>query len=282
MGDKVDIANEQAGGMPDRHESVRHFSLMNSLLAVVNTRKHDSTESILARYFLSHFDQLGNLNVYEVAEECFTTRSGIRRFCQSIGLNNFSDLKSYVWEWEDHRTLYTSYADHADYGNHLASSITQMTQQVMRSADAETLDGLASLLYEARRIVFLTSDFSSMAIHQFQQSMLYLHKVVDIVTDSSGDTSQLAALGAEDLLVAVSEHGNYAAAVLSALDGSPAVRALITFDAPKDLAARFDYPVRLANSRKADVAGRSVYAHYGVTFFLDLLYNRYLKLYGAS
>lgn len=73
--------------------SIRHFNLMSSLLSVLNTTEYDATNSVLARYFLEHFDQLDQLNVYDVADACYTSRSGIRRFCQSIGLDNFSDLK---------------------------------------------------------------------------------------------------------------------------------------------------------------------------------------------
>ncbi len=95
MGAEVD---ESVRAPEDSRPSIRHFSLMNSLLAVVNRSPHDSMDSTLARYFLERFDRLADLNVYDVAEECYTSRSGIRRFCQSIGLDNFSDLKSYAWE----------------------------------------------------------------------------------------------------------------------------------------------------------------------------------------
>ena len=183
---------------------------MNSLLAVLNTSPHDATESVLARYFLKHFDHLGQLNVYDVANECYTSRSGIRRFCQSIGLDNFSDLKSYAWEWERHRNQFVDYASHNRYRSYLASAIEQTIEQVNRVVTDEFLDELARLLHEAERVVILTSDFSSMSIRQFQQSMLYLRKIVHIITDSTGDVSQLEALGPRDALIVVSEHGNRA------------------------------------------------------------------------
>lgn len=153
--------------------SIRHFNLMSSLLSVLNTTEYDATNSVLARYFLEHFDQLDQLNVYNVADACYTSRSGIRRFCQSIGLDNFSDLKSYAWEWGCHRNLYLDYVDHPAYRSYLSRSVSEMIEHINELASDTFLDDLASFLYHARHAVILTSDFSSMAVKQFQQSILY-------------------------------------------------------------------------------------------------------------
>lgn len=263
-----------------RRSSIRHFSLMNSLLAVLNTSDHDSTDNVLARFFLKHFDQLDQLNVYDVAEECYTSRSGIRRFCQSIGLDNFSDLKSYTWEWGRHRNQFVSYASHDGYRAHLSSAIDQTIRQVNRVVTDDFLDDFACLLHDAERVVILTSDFSSMSIRQFQQSMLYFRKIVHIITDSTGDVAQLETLDAHDALVVVSEHGNYARAVQSALPASRVPRVLVTVDAPNELVATFDYALRLSSEAKAP--GRTAYAQYGLTYVFDLLYNRYFELFNQG
>ena len=257
--------------------SIRHFSLMNSLLSVLNASEHNTNNSVLARYFLEHFDQLDQLNVYDVADACFTSRSGIRRFCQSIGLDNFSDLKSYTWEWTCHRNLYVDYTNHPSYRMHLAGGITEMFEHIDALASDAFLDDLAHFLHGAEDVVILTSDFSSMSVWQFQQSMLYLHKIVHVVTDSAGDISQIGTLDSKDALVVISEHGNYAKAVQEALSTSPVPRALITVDGSPELRAAFDYVIRLAGEQ--ELHGRTVYANYGIMYFLDLLYNRYFTLF---
>lgn len=247
---------------------------MNSLLAILNSRKHDSLDSVLARYFLQHFDRLHDLNVYDVANECFTSRSGIRRFCQSIGLDNFKDLKSYTWEWDRHRNLYTDYASHPNYRAYLSATITDMMRQIDDTVDDVILDGFAQLIYEAHSVLVVTSDFSSAAVSQFQHAMVYLHKVVNVITDTSGDLAQMDALEEDDLLVVISEHGNYARAVLSSFESCRAIRALVTVDASPDLDGAYDYAMRLTAKRQEP--GRTVFAQYGIAYFLDLLYNRYL------
>ena len=64
------------------------FSLMTALLAVMNESEPKDPYYVLAQYFLYHFDQLRDLNIYDVADACYVSRSGIRRFCQSIGFDN--------------------------------------------------------------------------------------------------------------------------------------------------------------------------------------------------
>ena len=260
--------------------SLRHYSLMDSLLNVLNSSRHDETECVLARYFLDHFDDLPGLNVYDVADACFTSRSGIRRFCQSIGLDNFSDLKSYAWEWERHRSVFVRYASGEGFRENLSLSISAMTASINELVGEELLDELARLIRAASQVVVLTSDFSAMAVRQFQQSMLYLHKIVHIVTDSCGDPSRLGVLGPEDMLVVVSEHGGYARAVQSALRNSSVPRALITVDCDESIARTFDLVLRL--SHETGHVARTVYTQYGVLYLLDLLYNRYCLLCGEG
>ncbi len=160
------------------------------------------------------------------------------------------------------------------------AALAEMDRTINEAVPEETLDRLARLLYRSRRIVILTSDFSSGAVRQFQQSMLYLHKVIDIITDSTGDITQLEALTGDDALVVISEHGNYARAVRTTLADSPVVSVLVTVDADGDTMANFAHAVRLSPAPATE--GRTVFAQYGITYLLDLLYNRYFVLYGGS
>lgn len=266
--------------LESHYSSIRHYSLMDSLLHVLNTSRHDEAECILAQYFLEHFNDLPSLNVYDVADACFISRSGIRRFCQSIGLDNFSDLKSYAWEWERHRNVFVRYASEKRFRESLSRSIREMTESISELVDESTLDDLASRIRFAGQVVILTSDFSGTAVRQFQQSMLYLHKIVHIITDSCGDPSILSALGDSDLLLVVSEHGGYARAVQPILADSDVSRALITVDCDESIAETFGIVMRLSRQAQRDM--RTVYTQYGVLYLLDLLYNRYYLLYGED
>lgn len=265
-------------GFPPLRLSVRHFSLMNSLLTVLNSTDLDSSDNVLAHYFLEHFDHLRELNVYDVAEQCYTSRSGIRRFCQSIGFDNFSELKSCNWEWGTHRDFFVGYTDHPDFKGHLASSVDDMMQAINSLIDDADLDTLAASIHDANEVLLLSSDFSSMAVREFQQSMLYMHKIIRILTDSFGDVDGFKAMAPQDLIVVISASGNYARAARRQLGESSAIKVLITLNRDEQLAEPYDAVLYLS---EGDYYGlRTVYAKYGINYFFDLLYNRYFLAYG--
>ena len=279
MGSEVDDREViELEGFPPLSLSVRHFSLMNSLLTVFNSTEPGDLENTIAGYFLEHFEKLDCLNVYDVAEECYTSRSGIRRFCQSIGFDNFSALKSCEWEWETHRKFFTGYADHPDFKKYLSAQIQLMMESVNRQVMDEEIDALAQLIHDADSVVLLASDFSSMAVREFQQSMLFMHKITQILTDSFGSESSLDNLCSSDLIIVISASGNYARAARNQLCRSAACRVLVTTNRDHGLQDFFDAVMQL--SPDTHYGERTVYAKYGINYLFDLVYNRYFEKFG--
>ena len=68
------------------------WGLMNSLIAILN-EGNDSTDVFIAKYFMKNFGRMHDLNVYDVAQECFVDRATIRRFAQKLGYANFKEMK---------------------------------------------------------------------------------------------------------------------------------------------------------------------------------------------
>lgn len=269
-------------GFPERNYTLRHYSLMNSLLAVLNSTSSDASENVLARYFLEHFDHLEQLNVYDVAEECYTSRSTIRRFCQSIGFENFSDIKSSAYEWSIHQEFFVGYTDHEDFRAHLVGAIDDMVEVINELVDDASLDDLVELVHGADDILLVASDFSSMEVREFQQSMLIMHKIVRILTDSSGDESMLGSMGEDDLVIVISASGSYARVVRRDLVPAVAQKALVTLNHDELLASDYDLVFYLSHEDYRYRGQRTVYAKYGVSYFFDLLYNRYFTTYGKD
>ena len=98
---------------------------------------------VLAQYLLYHFDQLKDLNIYDVAEACFVSRSGIRRFCQSIGFDNFSDIKAEAEEWQRQCNYFIGYSMRPQYKNYLSGSITAMMAATPSPSSAPSVVPLA-------------------------------------------------------------------------------------------------------------------------------------------
>lgn len=143
----------------------------------------------------------------------------------------------------------------------------------------EELDSLARLIHDAGNVVLLASDFSSMAVREFQQSMLFMHKIPQILTDSFGSEKSLESLSPSDLIIVISASGNYARAAQSQLSQSLACRVLITTNRDPKLQEFFDAVLYL--SSEDHYGKRTVYAKYGINYLFDLIYNRYFEMFGS-
>ncbi|QWT17651.1 MurR/RpiR family transcriptional regulator [Collinsella sp. zg1085] len=266
-------SQESIKSPPHSQFSIKRFSLMNSLMTVLNQSKVNDPNHVMARYFLDHFEHLSELNVYEVANDCFTSRSGIRRFCQSIGFENFSAIKNSAYEWNRHRNFFVTYANHSTYHEHLKNQLDHMSTAINAELTTERLNEIADQIAHAHEVVLIASDFSSTAALEFQQSMLFMHKLIRILSDSFGDASMLNTLCEHDLVIVISASGTYSRIAAPSLADVSARRLLITLNHDPKLAEPYDDVQYL--SPQSFQGERTVFARYGINYFFDLLYHRY-------
>ena len=253
------------------------FSLMTVLLAVMNESEPGDPYYVLAQYLLYHFDQLRELNIYDVAEACYVSRSGIRRFCQSIGFDNFSDIKAEAEEWQRHCNYFIGYSARPHYKDYLSQSITAMMEEINRLTTPAVLDKLVQRIHDSRHVVLFTSDFSGMAARGFQQSMVVMGKLVLIVTDARYIPRNLQDLTPQDLLITISATGNFAIMMEPLIQRTAAYKALVTVNHDRRFWAVYHQVIYL--SEKDNANARTVYSQYGTNYFFDILYSRYVQRY---
>lgn len=253
------------------------FSLMTALLAVMNESEPGEPYYVLAQYFLYHFDQLKELNIYDVAEACYVSRSGIRRFCQSIGFDNFSDLKAAAEEWKRHCNYFIGYSARPNYKEYLAHAVADMMQEINRLSTTAVLDKLARRIHDSRNVVLFTSDFSGLTARGFQQSMVVMGKLVLIVTDAQDVPGYLKDLTPNDLLMTISATGNFATVMEPLIRETQAYKVLITVNHDRHFWSVYDGVIYL--SEKDNANARTVYSQYGTNYFFDILYSYYVQKY---
>lgn len=257
---------------------LKRFSLINSLLQTFNRASASSPSGIIAEYFLRNFQHFNDLNIYDVARDCFTSRSGIRRFAQASGFSSFSEMKKNNWEWELWRHYFTDYVDHENFRQTLAARIDDMFSDIDEMVTDDLLCRLSELIHASPSPTLLASDFSAMAVREFQQSMIFMHKLVRVISDSEGDETVLRTLSDDDVVIVISASGNFGLAVSDDLECTQAHRVLITLNRDAKLADSYDTVCHL--SRREYRRVRTVYSEYGVRYFFDLLYHAYFRLYG--
>lgn len=136
---------------------INRLSLLNSLFNVLNENNQGDPYFILAEYFLEHYHELSRLNIYDVAADCFVSRSSIRRFCQAIGYENFVAFKDEFAQYDDQRASFQKHAGRENYRETLTQEINAMIAELDQRMNTAEVERLAERIHDAREVVFLTS-----------------------------------------------------------------------------------------------------------------------------
>lgn len=262
--------------------SLNDFGAMNALLAVINNGDEGSSDVVIAKYLLTHFNRLESLSIYDIATECFTTRQSIRRFCRDLGLGNFQSFKRYLEHEYDHTSGYY-FADAEgesgeDYPAHLMFALTAMAADINKAAGLFA-DAFAGQMHAAYECVFLVSDIYTAACAEFQKQMILSDKMVRIVSKAYHESSLIANLSDEDVLVTISISGRWASEVGDSadLERTRAHTVLLTTSHDGHLSASYDDVYLLSLSEQP--SAKTVYHQFGIMYVLDLLQQRYREKY---
>ncbi|MEN2768166.1 MurR/RpiR family transcriptional regulator [Ornithinibacillus xuwenensis] len=163
------------------------ISLLHSLFSVINENDENDTNYVLAHYFLNHYHELSHLNIYEVSEACFVSRSSVRRFCKSIGYENFLDLKHEFSSYDDRYESYMRYAKRDNYRETLTKEINEMIIELDKRMDTREVYEIAKRIRDSRQTVFLTSGTTAGFVRDFQESMVFNKKVISLVSELYSD-----------------------------------------------------------------------------------------------
>ena len=169
------------------------------------------------------------------------------------------------------------YSVRPDYKEHLSGSIGEMMEEINRIATPAVLDKLAESIHASRHVELFTSDFSGMAARSFQQSMVVMGKLVQIVSDAHYTLDYLKVLTPEDLLITVSATGNFATLMEPMVQKVAAYKVLVTVNHAIKMWKSYDQVIYL--SEKDNSGARTVYSQYGMTYFFDILYSYYVNKY---
>lgn len=254
---------------------VGKFGLLNSLLEIANRGSADHVDDVLAKYFLRHLNDLDRLTVYDIAEECFTTRQQVRRFCKRIGLDSIRELRDQVNEWE----YYFFNPPIDDYPDYLMRSSVAMMQDV-NDTTRETRRVFCELIRKARNCVFLVTDIYTGACIEFQKQMLILGKMVRMALGHYRTNIAVNELTEEDLAITISISGRAALEFAPLLATVSAPSVLITCVHDAALRSAFDHVIYL--SAEDQPQAKTAYHLLAIPYFLDLIQKLYRDTYPIS
>lgn len=171
-------------------------------LSAIAAEKRGSINSTIATYILGNLDQMKNIGIKEMAENCNVAPSSISRFCKEIGLNGFVELKDLLQSTEFD---YTGFSEDISIdkrihtlGEHIKTSIDMVEDSIATSKliqltkDIQQYDEVAvfGLLKAQTAAIILQSDLL-MFRKQIYTNISYAEQINYIV---NADSSHLIIL----------------------------------------------------------------------------------------
>ena len=255
------------------------LGLVNKLFTIVNNEPSNSPNSVLAQYFLENYDRLRELNIYMVADECFVSRSSIRRFCQNIGYDNFKDLKNDFKDFKYEYNYFMSLASKPYYRNYFMQELDNVRADINALFSDEKLDYLATMIHDATEVVMISAYNSINTLAEFQRPMILSGRLIKIMNHEKLDSDLLYSMDKGSLVIVVSAMGHFAELVMELIGDLYAHTILLTTSYNPAFNNCFDEVFYL--SQQDHTNQKSVNGKYGISVFFDLLYGFYLRKYGS-
>ncbi|MBQ9327537.1 MAG: MurR/RpiR family transcriptional regulator [Solobacterium sp.] len=269
-------------GSENRYSAVR-FNPQTSLLAILNRNDEKDISYILAKYLLEHFSSVPDMSIYQIADDCYTSRSSVQRFFKTIGYDSYTAFKEDVSEVKQHQKSFITYTDHTDFAEYIMTSVEDMMNDISTMADRQKISRIAERIHDCDNFVIVNAEDSSSSARIFQQHMLSMGRLVQLVTSANSTEEKLSRLTDRDFMMTCSVSGNYAIAINDEIKDVKAYRALVTLNHTALYEDNYDtifyLSEKLRTSDRTIRKMRNVYTRYGMSYFFDLLFHSYFVQY---
>lgn len=172
------------------------------------------TENQLAQYILENREEVQNLTLHRLAEQTYTSKSAIHRFCKKIGLNGFNELKVKVAQdlVEEYKTgtqidvnfPFTAHDTQRVIAEKLLKLYEASITDTYHSINIEELNRCVTLLHDAEVIDIYTQAHNLNVAENFQDKMRSIGRSVNCPKSSY-----------EQRCIAISSKKNHVAIILS-------------------------------------------------------------------
>lgn len=258
---------------------INNLGLLNSLSFIINSEDPENTDYTLANFILNNLYRINSVSILEMTEECFTSRSAVRRFCLRLGYNNFSALKNSISKLVFPSDLrHRNIKEEIGYREHIKELISETITDIDKQITDEIINYFCGLINQKNHVVILCANNTSGNALRFQQELMYASKVIHVISGSFTTNEILKSLSAEDIIITISASGKFADFSSEFVQGLKGEKFLITGNKDKKFESIYNEIFYISeNSFSTDYLG--IYGKYGITYILDLLSMQYLSLY---
>lgn len=147
--------------------TLKEINLLQRLIQRVNCEFVDLNYTLLADYFIRHFDQLESLTIEKICEDNFISKSTLTRFCKHIGYENLTELKKA-------KNTFIVHHEHIQHFN-LAEELNKLN---IRTFDIQYI---IKEMQTHEKVFILYPNNLLAAAFDFQQRLLQFNQIVYLV-----------------------------------------------------------------------------------------------------
>lgn len=258
--------------------NINNLGLLNMFSTIINGDEHDSDYAI-TNYILNNIDNLSAISINEVVEEAFVSRSSVRRFCNRLGYNNFSELKNSLTDIIFPSNIHLrEFEDIKSYRKELIEGLSNMIRDVNRMVTDNIIEYLVEKINKYEDILLISANNTSSNLVKFQQELFYAKKVVRLINNNFDSKFLKKVSRQSSLIFVVSVSGVFANAINDSISEMPGKKILISASRDEKLIESYDQVIYISkNDVREDNYG--LLGKYGMTYFFDLISEEYIYKY---
>ncbi|MEY8292700.1 MurR/RpiR family transcriptional regulator [Carnobacteriaceae bacterium 52-44] len=147
---------------------------MNEYFSDLNERELE-----LSKYILENYESIPNMSVNELANNNYTSKSSVIRFCQKIGFSGYTELKNYI-KW-DHNTN-----DKISGRNHILDYVKDDIQKTIEYISESDWTEIYDRLIETSQIYIIPTGYTQQSqAKELSRLFLLFNKRVEIINNVS-------------------------------------------------------------------------------------------------
>ncbi len=179
------------------------------LLSEMAAHDRDSTNGRIAAYLLGHLSEVKHDSIREMAAKMKESPSAISRFCRTIGLEGFNELKDLLAATSLRFEVCSDSASHHQQKEDYVSAVQDSLERVRKTVDMEKVYQLAEDIRRYPRVSIFGLLKSEAVAMDLQSDLAMLGRQCTTKVRYAQQAECLARAGADDLIIIFSFTGAY-------------------------------------------------------------------------
>lgn len=255
-------------------------SLADKLLCYVSTALEHDTNYEIASEMVRNYSKLKNMNLGEIAELCYVSKSAISRFCRFIGFSSFVEFQN-VLKQEFSVSCEYSKSFQAILTNNSQSAYLSYCEDLNRNLcgtisdeNVKTIARIARRIFDGGRMAYFSHQFLWDIGHHFQKKMMLMDHYIELYNNYEAQLDCARELKKGDFAIVCSIGGSYPSRydnIWNVLTESGCTILVITQNMGSHYWNNADYILRCGDSNKNDIG------KYSALLIIDMIIMEYMK-----